>query len=61
MAFDTSQVALSRGNKLYRANGDRFHYDARDHVVGREGSWGRVTYVRDGLGRLRRIAYTGPS
>jgi RHS repeat-associated protein len=60
VAFDTSHVALSRGNKLYRANGDRFHYDARDHVVGREGSWGRVTYVRDGLGRLRRIDWAPP-
>ena len=60
VAFDTSHVALSRGNKLYRANGDRFHYDARDHVVAREGSWGRVTYVRDGLGRLRRIDWTSP-
>ena len=60
VAFDTSHVALSRGNKLYRANGDRFHYDARDHVVAREGSWGRVTYVRDGLGRLRHIDWTSP-
>ena len=61
VAFDTSHVALSRGNKLYRANGDRFHYDARDHVVAREGSWGRLTYVRDGLGRMRRIDWTAPS
>ena len=60
VAFDTSHVALSRGNKLYRANGDRFHYDARDHVVAREGSWGRLSYVRDGLGRLRRIDWTAP-
>lgn len=52
-------VALSRGNRLLGANGDRFEYDDRHHMVRRTGSWGSVRYVRDDLGRLRRIERTG--
>lgn len=50
-----TRVAMASGNRLYRANGDRFHYDERDHVVRREGYARTLEYRRDALGRLVEI------
>jgi RHS repeat-associated protein len=54
-----AEVALGRGNRLLGANGDRFEYDDRHHMVRRSGAWGSLRYVRDDLGRLRRIERAG--
>jgi YD repeat-containing protein len=55
-AWDTTHVGLT-ANRLYRANGDRFFYDARDHLCAREGAWGRLGYEHDALDRLRRVTF----
>lgn len=57
-SLSDASVALSRGNRLYRANGDRFVYDDRHHLACRESDWGSLNYVRDAFGRLRRIERT---
>ncbi|MEZ4326108.1 MAG: RHS repeat-associated core domain-containing protein [Polyangiales bacterium] len=54
---DDGLVQLDRGNRLYRANGDRFAYDERDHVCARQGAWGKLVYEHDALDRLRRISF----
>ncbi|MCB9661889.1 MAG: RHS domain-containing protein [Sandaracinaceae bacterium] len=54
---DDGLVQLDRGNRLYRANGDRFEYDERDHVQSRSGTWGKLVYEHDALDRLRRISF----
>jgi len=48
-------IAKAPGNKIWRANGDRFEYDDRDHVCLRHGPWGRTEYVRDEIGRLLEV------
>lgn len=53
-----SAVAMAPGNRLYRANGDRFHYDARGDIRHRENRLEWTTYGRDGVGRLRTIHRT---
>jgi RHS repeat-associated protein len=55
-AWDTTHVGLT-ANRLYRANGDRFFYDTRDHLCAREGAWGRLGYEHDALDRLRRVTF----
>jgi len=40
-------VVLDTGNRLWRANGERFHHDERDHVVARESHEGVTYYLRD--------------
>jgi RHS repeat-associated protein len=55
-AWDTTRVGLT-ANRLYRANGDRFFYDTRDHLSAREGAWGRLGYEHDALDRLRRVTF----
>ncbi|MCB9661885.1 MAG: HNH endonuclease [Sandaracinaceae bacterium] len=54
---DDGLVQVDRGNRLYRANGDRFDYDTRDHVRARHGAWGKLGYEHDALDRLRRITF----
>jgi len=49
------QLAQAPGNRLYRANGDRFDYDHRDHVCARSGLAGKTEYVRDDIGRMLAI------
>jgi len=53
-------VAMQPGNRIYRANGDLFEYDAQDHILAREGITGRTRYIRDAIGRLRRIETVAP-
>lgn len=50
-------VSLIAGNRLRKANGDLFEYDARDHIAVRRGPRTEVRYVRDGFDRLRRIEH----
>jgi RHS repeat-associated protein len=45
------RVSMAPGNRLWRANGDPFAYDRRDHVCKR----GDRVFAYDGLGRLRRV------
>jgi len=53
-------VALDRGNKLYRANGERFFYDDRDHVERKESWDGRTTRYRyDSLDHLVGVEAPG--
>lgn len=51
----STQIARAPGNRIYRANDDRFVYDDRDHVIAREGDRRSVHYVRDAIGRLLEI------
>ena len=48
---------MTAGNRIWRANSDRFHYDEHNHVSGRSGEWGEYVYVHDGLGRLKKVFY----
>jgi RHS repeat-associated protein len=57
-AAGSGGVALQSGNRLYRANGESFVYDARDHVVARERTHATTRFVRDSLDRL--ISIEGP-
>lgn len=50
-----SPVSLDTGNRLHRANGERFHYDERDHVIAREGERVTIYYLRDAADQLRRV------
>ena len=53
--LDAGRVAMTSGNRLHRANGARFHYDDRDHVVAREGAHGVTYYLRDSADQLVKI------
>jgi RHS repeat-associated protein len=48
-------VVLDTGNRLWRANGERFHHDERDHVVARESHEGITYYLRDAADQLRKV------
>jgi RHS repeat-associated protein len=48
-------VVLDTGNRLWRANGERFHHDERDHVVARESHEGVTYYLRDAADQLRKV------
>jgi RHS repeat-associated protein len=48
---------MSDGNRIWRANSDRFHYDEHNQISGRAGDWGEHVFVHDALGRLKKVYY----
>jgi RHS repeat-associated protein len=50
-----ASVELVSGNRLARANGDRFEYDERDRMARREGPRGTTRYSYDSRGMLVRV------
>jgi RHS repeat-associated protein len=54
-------VQLGAGNRLHMANGDRFSYDARDHLSLREGPSGKRRYEYNALDLLVHCDINGES
>lgn len=49
-------VSIAEGNRLSTANGDRFHYNARNHIARRSGPSGSTQFEYDSWDALIRIS-----
>lgn len=56
---DLADVEIDHGNRLLRANGDRFTYNDRDHISTRQGLSGAIHYEYNNLDMLVRCEING--